>query len=177
MGRSRYKVLPNADTYFATCAAVNWLPLFSRTELAQIVLDSMKFMHENKRMVLHAYVVMENHLHIVGSSDDFSGAMKNFKSFTARSIVDFLCENGPSFFLEQLRFFRKEHKKNQDYQVWQEGFHPQAILNDAMLKEKIEYIHNNPVKRGYVEYPEHWRYCSAAQYVGLTGVVPINILT
>jgi putative transposase len=169
--------MPDADTYFATCAAANWLPLFSRAELTQIVLDSMKFMHERKRLVLHAYVVMENHLHLVGSSDNFSGAMKNFKSFTARSIVDFLSEDGPSFFLEQLRFFRKEHKKNQDYQVWQEGFHPQAILNDATLKEKIEYIHNNPVKRGYVEYPEHWRYSSAAQYGGLTGVVPIDILT
>lgn len=176
MGRSRYKLLPDSDTYFATCAVVNWIPLFSQTELARIVLDSMKFMHERKRLILHAYVVLENHLHLVGSSEDFSLAMKNFKSFTARSVIDFLSQNGPNFFLEQLKFFRQKHKKDQDHQVWQEGFHPQAILNDKLLKEKIEYIHNNPVKRGYVEAPEHWRYSSAAQYIGLTGLVPIDVL-
>ncbi|MGO9119018.1 MAG: REP-associated tyrosine transposase [Desulfomonilaceae bacterium] len=176
MGRSRYRILPDNNTYFATCAVVNRLPIFGRTDLAQIVLDSMKFMHERKRLVLHAYVLMENHLHLVGSSENFSQEMSNLKSFTARSIVDFLTENGPNFFLEQLKFFRKKHKKDQDYQVWQEGFHPQAILNGTLLKDRIEYIHNNPVKRGYVECPEHWRYSSAAQYAGLDGVVPIDIL-
>jgi putative transposase len=119
---------------------------------------------------------MENHLHLVGSSEDYSHEMSRWKSFTARNIVDFLTENGPNFFLEQLKFFRKKHRRDQDHQVWQEGFHPQAILNDTLLQEKIEYIHNNPVKRGYVVCPEHWRYSSAAQYLGLTGVVPIEML-
>ena len=176
MGRSRYKVLPGANSYFATCAVVDWLPLFKQPELAQIVRNSMTFLYEEARLVLHAYVLMEDHLHLVGSSADFSKDMKNFKSFTARSIVDFLGQTGADTYLKQLRLLKKSHKKDQTYQVWQEGFHPQAILNEHILREKIEYVHYNPVRRGYVEYPEQWRYSSAAQYAGFTGLVPIEIL-
>jgi len=176
MGRSRYKVLPDAKTYFATCAIVNWLPLFSQPELAQVVLNSLQFLHEEARLVLHAYVVMENHMHLIGSSADFSKEIKNFKSYTARSIVDLLHQNGPSFYLDQLKRLKRRHKKDQIYQVWQEGFHPQAILNEHILREKIEYVHHNPVRRDYVEYPEQWRYSSAAQYAGSPGLVPIEIL-
>ena len=38
---------------------------------------------------------------------------------------------------------------------WQEGSHPEEMSNEFMLKQRLEYIHNNPVKRGYVDLPEH----------------------
>jgi hypothetical protein len=49
--------------------------------------------------------------------------------------------------------------------VWQEGFHPQRIDSDAMMQQKIHYIHQNPVRRGFVDAPEEWRYSSARNYV------------
>jgi hypothetical protein len=51
------------------------------------------------------------------------------------------------------------------FQVWQEGFHPQLILNEQMLVQKIEYIHNNAIERGFVDAPEHWRYSSARDFI------------
>lgn len=175
MGRSRYKVLDEHHTYFATCAVVNWLPLFSKPELAQIVVESLQFLHEADRLILHAYVIMENHLHLVGSSYDFSGEMRKFKSFTARHLVDYLQQSGLTFFLKQLGLFKRRHKADQDFQVWQEGFHPEAILGEQMMRQKIEYIHHNPVRRGYVECPEHWRYSSASQYGGLGSLLRVDI--
>jgi putative transposase len=176
MGRSRYKVLQDHHTYFATCTVVNWLPLFSKPDLAQIILDSLQFLNETERLILHAYVIMENHLHLIGSSHDFSSQMKNFKSFTARRLVDFLSQSGPHSDLKKLAVFRKRHKADQDFQVWQEGYHPEAILNEGMLRTKIDYIHHNPVRRGYVELPEYWRYSSAGQYAGLAGLLRVEIV-
>ena len=66
---------------------------------------------------------------------------------------------------------RARHKTRSQYQVWQEGFHPQAIHDDAMMLQKTAYIHNNPVRRGWVASPEHWRYSSAHE--DLPGGSPI----
>jgi putative transposase len=42
-----------------------------------------------------------------------------------------------------------------------------------MLQQKMEYIHNNPIKRGYVDLAEHWRYSSARSYLGEAGLLEV----
>jgi putative transposase len=176
MGRSRYKQVEGEQTYFATCTVVGWLPLFTNPELAEVVLGSLKLLHEEDRLTLHAYVLMENHLHFVGTANDFSNEVKSFKSFTAKKIVELLRLSGNSFYLKQMHFLKKHHKTNQTYQVWQEGSHLVAILDGKTLRQKLEYIHFNPVRRGYVNQPEHWRYSSAQNYSGQTGLVPVQVI-
>ena len=174
MGRSRYKTYEETNTYFTTMSTINWLPLFSVPKIAEIILNSLQFMHENKRIILNAYVIMETHMHTVSTSNDFSGELRNFKSYTARQIVDYLTVNGPKVLLDQLRLYKKNHKTNQNYQVWQEGYHPKAILSEEVLAQKIEYVHYNPVRRGYIDRPEHWRYSSARNYAGMKGLISIK---
>ena len=60
------------------------------------------------------------------------------------------------------------------HQVWEEGSHPQMIESDEVMRQKLDYIHQNPVKRGYVDLPEHWRYSSARDYVGMEGLIDIT---
>ncbi len=48
------------------------------------------------------------------------------------------------------------------------------MQNDAMMVSKIKYIHNNPVKRGYVDEATHWRYSSARDYEGEDGLLDIE---
>jgi len=76
--------------------------------------------------------------------------------------------------LEQLRYFKLRHKTEQQYQLWQEGSHPKQIQTEAMLTQKLEYIHANPVRRGYVDDPVHWRYSSARNYAGLEGLIDVD---
>ena len=64
----------------------------------------------------------------------------------------------------QFAYYKKQFKTKSTYQVWQEASHPQLIIDEEMLVQKIEYIHYNPVKRGLVDLPEHWRYSSARNY-------------
>lgn len=55
-----------------------------------------------------------------------------------------------------------------------EGSHPQQILDDEEMRQKLEYIHHNPVKRGYVDDPLCWRYSSARNYAGRDGVIEVD---
>ena len=75
----------------------------------------------------------------------------------------------------RLRFSKRAHKVDREYQFWQEGIHAELVFSEAMMREKLDYIHVNPVKRGYVNLPEHWRYSSAANYAGLEGLIDIDL--
>ena len=75
--------------------------------------------------------------------------------------------------LKELKLAKLHHKKESDYQLWQEGNHPEEIYSEKMLIQKIEYIHNNPVRGGYVEEAKHWRYSSARNYEGREGLLEV----
>ena len=89
----------------------------------------------------------------------------SLKRHTSRQIIQGLKTQRKEWLLNQLAFYKKKYKSESAYQVWQEGFHPELIQSDDMLIQKIEYIHYNPVKRGYVDEAEHWRYSSARNFV------------
>jgi putative transposase len=78
--------------------------------------------------------------------------------------------------LDQFAFYKKAHHKEKTYQVWEEGYQPKLIQNEAMMKIKIDYIHQNPIKRGYVDEAFHWRYSSARNYNGKSGLIEIERL-
>jgi len=174
MSRSRYKIFENEYPYFLTCTVVDWLPVFTRPEMVQIVLDSWKFLQDHGRLTLFGYVVLENHLHLIAAADDLSKEIGDFKSFTARRIIDALLGSGEHSLLEQLSCGKARFKPDREYQLWQEGSHPQQIQNADIMRQKLEYIHYNPFRRGYVDDPVHWRYSSARNYAGIPGLVPVT---
>ena len=69
--------------------------------------------------------------------------------------------------------YKLRHKIDQDHQLWQEGSHPQAIADDEMMLQKLEYMHNNPVRRGFVDEATDWRYSSARNYAGKPGLIEV----
>lgn len=174
MTRTRYRVVKPDSPHFLTATVVNWLPLFASRSIVQILLDSLTYLQENERMTVYAYGILENHLHLVAEANDLSKEMGNFKSFTARRIIDTLKQRNAGHILQQLSFHKLRHKEDSDYQVWQEGSHPQLIQGTEMMRQKVEYIHNNPIKRGYVDRPEHWRYSSARNYLGQPGLLTVR---
>ena len=173
MSRSRYQIYENPYPHFLTCTVVNWLPLFSSPLLVDILYASWQFLQTQERLTIYAYVVMENHLHMVVASPDLAKEIGDFKSFTARRIIDALKVKNSQDVLQLLAQGKASHKQDREYQVWQEGSHPQLMQNEAMMRQKIAYIHNNPVKRGYVDDPAHWRCSSARNYAGLPGLLEV----
>ena len=177
MGKSRYKIVMQGEIpYFLTCTVIEWIPVFGNPAIAGIIIDSLRFLHEQRRMTLHAYVIMENHLHLIASATDLSKEIGDFKSFTARACIKWFEEHERKWILKKLHFHKAPHKTGQEFQFWQEGSHPQCVQNEAMLQNKLEYIHNNPIERGYVDEPGHWRYSSYRNYLGLDAILPVSPL-
>ena len=112
-------------------------------------------------------------MHNIASSADLSRDMQRFKSYTAKRIIDYLEQTQATRVLELLALFKRAHKTESQYQVWEEGSHPQLIESEAVMRQKLDYIHQNPVKRGYVDLPEHWRHSSARNYLGQEGLIEV----
>ncbi len=100
--------------------------------------------------------------------------MAKFKRHTARELIKLLQKENVKTILDQLAFYKKAYKSDREYQLWQEGLQPKLIQTDAMMISKINYIHQNPVKRGYVDEALHWRYSSARDYEGMSGLLEVE---
>ncbi len=173
MTRTRYRIYETEYPYFMTCTIVGWLPVFTRPEAVEIVLDSWRYLMRDREFKLFGYVILENHAHLIASAPELPKAMKDFKSFVARQIIDLLKRRGAEVLLRQLRAHKLRHKVDSEYQLWQEGSHPQQIRTDETMWQKLAYIHENPMKRGYVNDPLHWRYSSARNYARQVGLIEV----
>ncbi|MEI8233552.1 MAG: transposase [Verrucomicrobiota bacterium] len=165
--RSRYRVGEPNRAHFVTGTIVEWLPVFTSAACCDILVRSLEHCRKHKALQIYAWVILDNHFHAILAAPELSGVLRDLKSFTAGQMVEQLQTEGRDWLLNQLRFYRSEHKPNA-YQVWQEGSHPEAILSDAMMQQKLDYLHNNPIQRGWVASPEHWRYSSAHEWLGGT---------
>ncbi len=173
MGRSRYKIYESSAPHFITCTIVNWIPVFTRQSTVQIILDSFTYLQKASEIKLYGYVILENHLHWIAQAENLPKEIHRFKSYTAKMLIQYFEQHKVTKILKQFAFYKKKHKIDRNYQIWEEGNHPQLIQNDEMLIQKLDYIHQNPVKRGYVDDPVHWRYSSARNYAGNSGLIEI----
>jgi REP element-mobilizing transposase RayT len=174
--RTRYKIYEPGQIYFITSTIVQWIPVFTRKAYIDILLDSLKFCRSNKGLKIFAYVILDNHLHLLVSGENLSNIIKDFKRHIAREILNLAQKEKKLWLLNQFKFYRLKHKTDSDYQVWQEGFHPKLITSEEMLQQKIDYIHENPVRIGLVEKSEDWLYSSARNYYDLETVLDIDFI-
>jgi hypothetical protein len=79
-------------------------------------------------------VILENHMHFILQSDNLSKDIQRLKSFTAKKIINFLQQKNIKTILEQLAFYKKSHKNQTHYQLWQEGCHPEIISSLCKIK-------------------------------------------
>jgi REP element-mobilizing transposase RayT len=172
MGRSRYKFTQVDQPHFMTLTVLHWIPVFTRPDTVDILFNSFRYL-AGEGLSIYAYVILENHLHLIAQSKQLDHDIARFKSFTSRQLLAWLQEKKAKTLLDQLAFYKKAHKGDRTYQFWQEGVHPELVQGEDMMRQKVDYIHQNPVKRGYVDEAEHWRYSSARNYAGNTGLLEV----
>ena len=169
--RSRYRINDEHAAHFITSTIVEWLPVFTTEACCDIIVRSLAYCRESKELRVHGWVIMDNHFHALVSGPKLAGTIGDLRKFTAREILKRLEAEGRDWLLNQLAYFRAAHKQTSAHQIWQEGVHPQSITTDGIMLQKLEYLHNDPVKRGWVASPEHWRYSSAHEW--LPGAIPV----
>jgi len=174
--RTRYTIREEGSPYFITCTVVKWIPLFTRKPYFDILMDSLRFCRQHKGLKIYAYVILDNHLHLVVAGDQLTDIIRDFKSYTAKLLIARLEQDQKTWVLNQLQYHKQPTKTKSAYQIWQEGFHPQQIISEEMLHQKVDYLHHNPVRIGVVARPEDWVYSSARDYAGGKGLIELEAL-
>jgi REP element-mobilizing transposase RayT len=166
----RYKIAENGIVpHFLTSTVVDWLPLFTSEPFCRIITDSLGFCRQNKGMLLHAYVIMPTHLHLIMSAKEghaLSGILRDFRRFTSRAISEQLQADGNQPFLRVLENAgARLERADVDRKVWAEDTHAEALVGEQFFMQKLKYLHENPVRKELVAKPEDWYYSSASAYI------------
>ena len=178
-----HKIVNQNKLHYLTLTVVGWLDIFTRKEYKDIIINSLKYCQTEKGLIIFAYVVMSNHLHLIVRTDNengLSGILRDFKGYTSKSIIksieDSQYESRKGWMLRLFKYYAKYNSNNTTYQFWQQKNHPVELQSPKWIQQKLNYIHLNPVRSGIVSEPEHYIYCSASNYVNNTGILEVEIL-
>ncbi len=174
-----YKIRNQEGIYYLTFQVVNWMDVFTRQKYRDIIIDSLEYCQKNKGLTIHGFVIMSNHMHTILSSEvgDLSGTIRDFKTHTSKSIIAAIQEPGESrreWMLGQMKYFAKENKRNSKYQFWTQENHPEELFSTEFKEQKLDYIHQNPVRAGIVEEPWEYIYSSARAYCDMKCLLEID---
>jgi len=183
--RKGYYISDQYASYFVTFTVVGWVDVFTRKECKKIIIDALKYCQENKGLVINAFVIMSNHIHmIIRAKEETSGLsdiIRDFKRFTAKSLLQFLLESKKESRSDWMKivfsFYARFNKRNSKYQFWKQNNQPNILLHPKFIAQKLNYIHNNPVEAEIVDKAEHYKFSSAHDYVNRNeGLVDIEII-
>ena len=179
----KYKFRNPDGVYFITFSVVSWIDVFTRDVYRNIMVDSFNWCIKNKGLVVHAWVIMTNHIHMIVSRNRnhaLEVIMRDMKKFTSVKLINEIKDNSRESRKEwMLKIFREagEAKSgNEKYQFWQQGNHPIELDSNEIMEQKLDYLHNNPVKQGFVSEAEYYNWSSAMDYAGVKGFVDIELL-
>lgn len=182
MGSGSYKFHNPDGLYFITFATVAWVDAFTRAEYAEIVVESLRYCQKEKGLVIHAWCIMSNHLHLIISrkgASELSDIVRDFKKFTSSQILKRIQEIAESRKGWMMWIFKSAGERNSNntyFQFWQQDNHPEILESTLFIQQKLTYLHENPVKAGIVFEPWGYRYSSAIDYAGGKGLLDIDFL-
>ncbi|MGB0165455.1 MAG: REP-associated tyrosine transposase [Luteibaculum sp.] len=167
-----YKIEDQEALHFLTLQVVNWADIFTRIECRDIILDSFEFCSENKGLEIYGYVIMSNHIHLLvkSSTGNLSETLRDLKRHTSKQILEFVHsqkESRRDWLLMIFKYAARKNNRTNQYQVWTHENHAEIIYSTKFIEQKLDYIHNNPVSAGIVQYPEDYLYSSARCYAGI----------
>jgi len=179
---SSYKFY-NPDTiYYVTFVTVGWIDVFTRKKYKDVLVESLKYCQDHKGLIIHGWVIMTNHLHLIISrqaNNEMSDIIRDFKKYTAGKLIKLIQENIESRKAWMLNVFRdagKRNSNNKKYQLWRQVNHPEELFSNKYLDQKLDYLHINPVVEGIVDYEEQYLYSSARDYAGGNGLLETKFI-
>lgn len=158
-------VFAQKNIYFTTFTVENWISVFQDfPETIETILQSMRYLADNKYVRFYAFVIMKDHIHFlwkINSNNSHEEIIIMFKKYTGKNIIHYLNEINPTY----TDFFNSE-RKDRHHKFWKLKSQSTHIKHLNIFIQKINYIHNNPCKGQYktVQTPEDYLYSSAKSY-------------
>jgi len=180
---TKYKATMGDTGYFVTITTVGWIDVFTRLKQRYVIINALDYCQKQKGLEIYAYCIMSNHIHMLCKAKEgylLSNIMRDFKKYTSKQIIKTLInypESRREWMLDYFKKACKYLKREQNYKVWQNGYHAEICSSNTFIKQKLDYIHNNPVKDKIVVNPEDYVFSSARNYAGLDYELEVLILT
>jgi putative transposase len=153
--------------YYITTVVYDRLPIFTRPSFVIPLLDSLNFYRHQRAFKLLGYVIMPEHLHLIlwpFGDPTIPDIMRDYKKFTARRIIRQAQVEGIDEWLTASKRAGQETERSMN-KVWQDSYWDTNIYTERFLRQKLDYIHHNPVRAGLVEAPEDYAYSSYRNYM------------
>ena len=140
---TKYKATTTDEAYFITITTVGWIDVFTRLNQKNNIIQALNYCQQNKGLEIYAYCIMHSHIHILCKGTDgaiLSDIIRDFKKYTSKKIIQTIAEEPESRREWMLDYFKKscEHlKRNQEYKVWQDGYHAEIVSSNYFIKQKL----------------------------------------
>ena len=154
----------DTSTFFITATVTEWQPLFLNEEPRSLLLSDFEFYRRKYGILILAYVIMPEHYHMIVSlrdPSDLTGWLRDVQGHSAMLLSRWLREKAHP---KHLTVYTKHADKESKLAVWKEQARAIGLLSDTVLREKVEYLHANPVRRGLVQEPGDWPWSSWRNY-------------
>ena len=148
--------------YF-TATILEWKHLLKQDKYKKIIISSQKFLVKEKRIKVYAFAIMSNHIHVIWQVQALfqpKDIQLSFMKYTAQMLIKDLRNNHQ----EVLEIF-KVKASDRKYQIWERNPLSVSLWSQPVFKQKVDYIHSNPVVAGLCQFPEEYKYSSAAFYI------------
>ena len=184
MSGDRYFISDQNAMYFLTFTVIDWVDVFTRKEYKLAIVDSVNYCVKEKGLIVYGWVIMSNHLHVIWEAREgyqLSDIIRDFKKFTAKNIIKMIKEGPESrkvWLLKKFEFAGNRLNRISKYKFWKDSNHA-IYLDDsdmAMIEQKLEYLHNNPVEAMLVNDAQDYIFSSASDYAGEKGLVNIVLI-
>ena len=152
------------QAYFYTDTIYEFKHLLADDSMKMIIINSLKYLVDNKLAEIFGYVIMPNHIHLIWNilnNKRKESVAGSFSKFTAHEFKKYLQINNPDLLIRY-----KSEKTDRLFQFWKRDPLAIPLSNEHILIEKLQYIHNNPVKDKWklATQPEAYRFSSASFY-------------
>jgi len=145
--------------YYLTSVANDRLPVFQTDKIKTIACNALDEARNSANILIFAYVIMPDHVHLItNSSRKISEVLRYANGIVARRVIDYLKKQNFAGSLEKLRH---EEKTNQyKYSLWEHHPNAMSLTSKAMFMQKVNYIHQNPVRAGLLEQADDYLFSS-----------------
>jgi putative transposase len=163
MGLRHRSSLQDYPLRFVTTTCHKWLPFLKSDACKKVICDSLNFHSDKFQVDILSYVIMINHIHLILFCEQkmvLSSFMRDVKKFSSVFIRKQLEAENQLQLVERMRFERGK----QVLKTWMDRYDDFCINNPNTMETKMNYIHENPVRKGIVDNPEDYEFSSAGYY-------------
>jgi REP element-mobilizing transposase RayT len=176
--------LPLDACYVLTLNTVDKIDVFVRPAYKQVIADALNYFIDAQGLTVYCWCLMSSHLHLIVRTKDGTAPAyfeRDFKKFTTPAIlktIEMEMDFRREWMMQHFEEYPKSLRRLEKFNLWQNCSSPLRLdsQNPRILLDRIQHIHENPVRERIVELPEAYIFSSARDYAGLHGLVKVKVV-